>query len=232
MHQPTRHNAFNSIELVITLVILAMMATVLTPTLSSMRSQMRGLSSEANLILIAQASASYAQDNDDRIFSFTWRAGVPYINLATGKMKTSFSDTQAAARQVQNILHRATGRLNGPGKILIPSSRLVHRRYTHLVLADYLGGIVSSPIWADPADANLIRWQLEQPMTPQDYSDSGVPYANGLPASPGYVDDGSWASNAIRQLWPFASSYQAVPHAWQPDFGPQYDRTDPPSLLR
>jgi hypothetical protein len=131
-------------------------------------------------------------------------------------MKIAPSDTIAAAWQVQNILMRATGRITGPYAFIAAEQRLMHRRYSHLVLADYMGGNVSDPLWADPADTNLLNWQLN----PLDYRDnpSQVPYGDGIPDEPGYDEDSSWTLNGIRQLWPFASSYQVVPHAWQQDF--------------
>jgi len=233
MHtSPARRDGFNSIEIVILLVILTMMGTVFVPIISSTRSRMRAITSEANLAFIAQASAAYALDNNDRIYSFTWREGETHINLGNGNLVTMSDDPYAAARQAQNILYRATGRLTGKGKILVPMSRNTYRRYTHLVLADYLGGIVSDPVWADPADADLLRWQFEQPTNLEEYRNSGVPYANGIPDQVGYDADANWARNEIRQLWPFASSYQAVPHAWQPDYGPQYSPVeDTPHLF-
>jgi len=131
------------------------------------------------------------------------------------------SDLEAASRQVQNILQRATGRIGGPFGILNPNSRLMHRRYSHLVLADYLGGSVTDPMWVDPADANQLRWQLN-PLEYRDDDPNTIPYGNGEPDLAGYEVMGSWGLISIQMLWPFASSYQAVPHAWMQDFGFQY----------
>ena len=216
----THTNGFSLVELTAVIAVAASVVAVLGPGLGQMRSQMRGVTSEGNLSTIGQAGAMYAVDNDDRIFAFTWRAGEAYMNLGTGKMATSSSDVSAAARQVQNILHRATGRLNGKGKILSPSARMVHRRYSHLVLADYMGGNVSDPMWADPADANQLHWQLN----PLEYTgpENSFPYGMGMPAQAGYDTVPGWDGSPIVQLWPFASSYQIVPHAWQQDFGAQY----------
>ena len=219
-----RRSGFSLIELTITVAITATMTTILLPALTSMQSKMRGVSSEGNLSTIGQIGAMYAQDNDNRIFSFTWRGGEKYISLKNGKEKTALNDQIAAAWQTQNILQRATGRILGSGAILAPEFRLMHRRYSHLVLADYMGGNVSDPMWADPADANLLHWQLN-PLEYQEDNNS-FPYGNGLPQSAGYDSDANWTSRAIVELWAFASSYQTVPHAWQSDFGPQYAPID------
>tara|TARA_R110000737_G_scaffold2923_16_gene9905 strand:+ start:165432 stop:166511 length:1080 start_codon:yes stop_codon:yes gene_type:complete len=219
-----RRSGFSLIELTITIAITATMTTILLPALTAMQSKMRGVSSESNLSTIGQIGAMYAQDNEDRIFTFTWKAGVPFIQLKNGNQIVPSSDQEAAAYQVQNILQRATGRIIGPGSILAPKSRLMYRRYSHLVLADYMGGNVSDPMWADPADANLLHWQLN-PLEYQEDNNS-FPYGNGLPQSAGYDSDANWTSRAIVELWAFASSYQTVPHAWQSDFGPQYAPND------
>jgi len=213
---------FSFIELTAILVICTSVAAVLAPSMGHMRSQMRGVTSEGNLAMIGQIGAMYAADNDDRVFTFTWRGGEPYIDMSTGNERISEDDQEAASRQVLNILRRHTGRISGRGKILVPSTRLMHRRYSHLVLADYLGGNIVDPMWADPADANQLRWQVDQPSDLDGYRESGVPYADSLPDEPGYDMDGNWSQNQIRQLWPFASSYQVVPHAWNQDFGNQY----------
>jgi len=212
-----RRTGYSLIELTITIAITASMTAVILPALNSMRSNMRALTSEGNLSTIGQTAAMYAQDNDDRIYSFTWRAGIPYLDLSIGIYYSSQNDFDAAARQAQNILQRATGRIHGKGKILSPSVRTPYRRYTHLVLADYMGGNVNDPMWADPADDNLLKWQND----PINYLENGVPYANGLPDVFGY-DESAWTSNSIRQLWPFSSSYRAVPHSWQPDYDIQF----------
>ncbi len=227
---PRFPKGFSLIELAVILAISASVGAVLAPALSHTRSQARGMSSEGNLATIGQVGAMYGLDHDDRIFTFTWRAG-PYIDLSTGKEKLASTDQQAASRQVQNILFRATGRLSGRYKILGPVQRLMHRRYSHLVLADYLSGNVTDAMWADSSDANQLYWQQH----PLDYRDepSQVPYGEGVPDEPGYDSDTTWGLTEIRQLWPFASSYQVVPHAWQQDFGNQYTPIpDTPHLFR
>ena len=218
---PRFPKGFSLIELAAILALSASVGAVLAPTLSHTRSQARGMSSEGNLAMIGQIGAMYSLDNDDRIFSFTWRSGVGYIDLGTGNVRVYGSDQQAAAGQVKDILIRATGRISGESGIATPGQRLMHRRYSHLVLADYISGNVTDPMWADPADANQLRWQIDEPYNTEGYQESDVPYAFGFPPL-GYDNDVNWSDDTIKQLWPFASSYQVVPHAWQPDIGNQY----------
>ncbi len=222
---------FSLVELVAVIAVVASAGAVLGPSFGGVRSKARGLTSEGNLMMIGQASAMYGIDSDDRIPSFTWRAGDTYVDLGSGNTRTLFSDAEGASRQVQNILYRATGRLNGFGRILNPSSRLMYRRYTHLVLADYIGGNVSDAMWADPADEKLLGWQAN-PLGFFD-RDNDFPYGNGMPNQQGYDMSFSWTDISILQLWPFSSSYQVVPHAWQNDFGTQYvPISETPHLFR
>jgi len=220
-----RSSGFSLIELVSVLSISVSVGAVLTPALSHSRSQARGMSSEGNLATIGKIGAMYGLDNDDRIFTYTWQAGGIYINLKNGGTFQPSTDIEAAARQSTNILQRATGRLFGDSGILVPSQRIMHRQFSHLVLADYLGGNVSDPMWADPADANLLYWQAN----PLEYleDDNSFPYGNGIPDQAGFDIDANWGLRGIVQKWAFASSYQTVPHAWQQDYEiTQYAPTD------
>ena len=79
------------------------------------------------------------------------------------------------------------------------------------MLLDFLTDVQPEPIAASPFDRNLITWQ-ENPL---EYgSGSGIPYADGTPE--GY-DDNGWGETPFRQRWPFASTYQMVPAAWNTD---------------
>lgn len=208
-------NGFSLIELVAVITIAASVGAVLAPSMARMRGHMRGVSSVGNLSTIGQASAMYGIDHEDRIAAYSWRAGETYVNLGNGNSFTPSSDTVAAAYQLRDILYRATGRLQGSFRILTPTSRLVHRRYSHLVLADYMDN-VGERLWADPSDINQTIWQ-DFP-TFYDF----VPYGQGMPQQFGYDTDSSWTLSSIKQLWAFGSSYQTVPHAWMPDTTPSY----------
>jgi len=207
-------SGFSLVELVAVLAITASVGAVLAPATARMRSTMRGASSQVNLHTIGQASAMYAIDNENRIATFTWRGGESYIDLATGNPRTASHDAEAAAMQVRDILYRATGRLTGSRRILLPSSILVHRRYAHLVLADYTE-TVGQELWAHPDDYNQLLWQ----QFPLDFTI--VPHGQGF-IPPGYASVPGGSSSSVKQLWAFGSSYQTVPHAWMPDFAPTY----------
>jgi len=206
-----RKNAFTLIELLVVIAIIALLIGILLPALGQAQRSAKNVLSQSNLRSLNTGAANYASDNSDRIFSYTWRKGETYI-LPSGQKRTPNSDQNAAADQNQEILMRVTGRITGTKKIRNFSTRLPHRRYSHLVLLDFLTDVQPEPIAASPFDRNLIGWQ-ENPL--EYNSGSGVPYADD--PGPGYDDDANWPLAAVRQRWPFASTYQMVPAAWNTD---------------
>jgi len=191
----TRH-AFTILELLAVIVVCLLLIGILLPALGSSRDHGHGMQSvvaQANLRSLTTGSMNFAADHNDEIFSLT------------------------SADQASDILYRATG-----GRIPLTQAHqpILRLRYSHLVLLDYLTDRQPEPIAASPFDKNLINWQ-ENPVA---YLDKkyDFPYAQGLPTKPGYDMDPIWTDPAIIQLWPFASSYQVVPHAWLDDTNPQY----------
>ena len=207
---------FSLVELVSVVAMVAAVGAVLGPSVGGMRSQMRSVSSEGNLSAIGQVAGMYGADNQGAIFTFTWQPDVPYLNLRNGKMVSADNEMLAGAFQVRDILHRATGRLNGPDRIVPSIQRVMQRRYSHLVLADYMGGNVSSALWADPADGQQLDWQAN----PLGYLNdpSSVPYGEDYPSSgSGYDMSANWDHPGMRMLWSFGSSYSVVPAGYLPD---------------
>lgn len=213
-----RRGGFTLSEGVFLVVVLALLVAVALPMLGAATARMRGLSSQQKLMLIGQGGMMYAQDNAERLFSYTWRAGETYV-LPTGQVITPTSDQVAAAFQNQEILQRLTGRINGVFKIQNFTFRVPHRRFLHLVLLDYLDQPTDTDAYIDPSDGKQLAWTSR----PLEFGPgSGVPYANGMPGD-GYDSDIYWATLSVRQRWAFASSYQSVPSAWQPDHpAPRY----------
>lgn len=206
-----RKNAFTLIELLVVIAIIALLIGILLPALGQAQRSAKNVLSQSNLRSLNTGAANYASDNADLIFSYSWRGGEAYT-MPDGRIKTETDDQAAAARQNQEILQRVTGRIKGVTKIRNFAIRLPHRRFSHLVLLDFLTDVQPEPIAASPFDRNLIQWQ-ENPLEYD--SGSGVPYADGIPAD--HDDDGNWPSLEMRQRWAFASTYQMIPAAWNTD---------------
>ncbi len=208
-----RKNAFTLIELLVVIAIIALLIGILLPALGQAQRSAKNVLSQSNMRSLNTGAANYASDNKDRIFSYTWRAGETYV-LPSGQTRRPNSDQNAAADQNQEILMRVTGRIQGSTKIRNFAARLPHRRYSHLVLLDFLTDVQPEPSAASPFDRNLIEWQENE----LEYLEEGstFPYANGQPVGE-YDSDPNWTNLAVIQRWPFASTYQMVPAAWNTD---------------
>ena len=211
-----RKNAFTLIELLVVIAIIALLIGILLPALGQAKRSALNVVSISNMKSLNTVSANYAPDNSDRIYSYTWRGGVSYMIPGVPKAKTGTDDGDAAAFQNMDILIRATGRSAGDYRIIKFRGRLPHRRYSHLVLLDFLTDVQPEPIAASPFDRNLLDWQADQRAYKDDLAGSNLPYANGTPSND-YDTDPRWTDLAVLMRWPFASSYQTVPAAWNSD---------------
>ena len=210
----SRRRGFTLIETGATILVMSLLGVTVAPTLHKARSVSQGVGSASNLQTIGQNAAVYGFFNQERLFSYTWRAGETYL-MPDGKMRTEATDQDAASRQNTEILMRRTGRITGLTKILSFSGRIPHRRYSHLILMDFMNEPFETTNYIDPADANQLSWHAN----PLEYLEAGnsLPYGNGDPG-PGYDPDNNWQQSWMIQRWTFASSYQNVPSSWQPDY--------------
>ncbi|MFG0305158.1 MAG: prepilin-type N-terminal cleavage/methylation domain-containing protein [Phycisphaerales bacterium JB040] len=194
--------AFTLIELLVVIAIIALLIGILLPALGKARGTARNVVSQSNMRSLGGSSANRASDTDDTIFSF------------------SPNDTQADRQAIQ-ILSQLTGRpIAGGGggggeNALQPLTSITpRRRYQHFVLFEYLTSQLPEQIASSPFDRNLLEWQ-EDPLQAQQ---TIVPYAQGtVPA--GMDRSSNWPNDDVRQLWPYASTYQTVPAAWNPNGG-------------
>ncbi len=209
-----RKNAFTLIELLVVISIIALLIGILLPALGQAQRSAKNVISQANQRSLNTGAANYSADNKDAIFSYTWRARETYV-LPSGQIRNPTDDQSAAADQNQEILMRVTGRIKGRTKIQNYSARLPHRRYSHLVLLDFLTDVQPEPTAASPFDRNLINWQQD----PLEYLEDGnsLPYGNQGEDYSDYDDDPNWTSTPVKQRWPFAMTYQMVPAAWSGD---------------
>jgi len=209
-------SGFTLIETAAVIAVGTVAFTQLAPMANKARLSARGAGSASNLMQIGQAAGMYGVDNADRIPSYSWNGGAGSqtgrYTLPDGLMYTARSDIDGAGIQMTEILQRRTGRIDGDFKIDVNTNRLWHRRWSHLVLLDYMNSPFPDALFIDPADANQLAWSAN----PLDYAlGSTVPYANDVAA--GFDPDNGWSAESVRQRWAFASSYQTVPAAWQSD---------------
>jgi hypothetical protein len=208
---------FSLSECLVLVVVVGLIGAILVPMLGDVRKKNMGLTSAEKLMTIGQGGAMYGLDNADRLFSYTWRAGETYF-WPDGRAKIASTDQEAASNQNVEILQRRTGLITGILKIQNFSTRLPHRRYSHLVLGDYLNLAPNVEDFIDPSDGKQLAWSSR----PLDWrTDMSLPYSGGS-AAPGYDQDVNWSLNTQRQRWAYSSSYHVVPDAWQPDSSPRY----------
>lgn len=107
-----------------------------------------------NLQRMAEVTAAYGADNDDRFWTFSWKAGDRLSQYAD--LNDAATDLQAAANQAVDILRR---RFDESVPLLV--GWLPHMKTSTLVLADYLEESLPMEWAASPGDAFLLGWQAD-----------------------------------------------------------------------
>ncbi len=140
-----------------------------------------------NLKQFAWAGSAFTADNDERVWSFTWRAGQNPSKFED--LQVSANDLEAAENQAADILRRRVH----PDFPRIPNW-IPHIMTSHLVLADHLDLPEPLPWVISPADSTRLAWQQ--------WPDNPIPLPTEDPTSLG---------------WIYSSSYEFPPAFWTRD---------------
>ncbi len=185
MQRSFGRRAFTLIETGATIGTLAVLTGVLLPSLGNARRAAQLAADSNNLRQLHAAAQNYAADFQSAVPTYSWRAGVRNPGQ-TGAIVPGTDDVTAAAAQAGEILRR-----NGVN-FATPGSWIPHITYSQLVLLEYMGESLLSPLSVSPRDTAIIN-------------------ARAL------LTSGQPPTNSRLTAFPFQSSYQLPPAFYAAD---------------
>jgi prepilin-type N-terminal cleavage/methylation domain-containing protein len=195
---------FTLIELLVVIAIIALLISILLPSLAGARKTARTNKCMSNMNQFGKAMSTYSGSFKFFMSGFSWKAGRVYSNFPD--LGAQPADLYAHMNQAVDIARRmmsadASTYPAFPGA----SGRMVDRNYSHLPAID--GGFFSEklpePVVACPEDKTTLIWQQNYLTPLEGLAETGDPDVS----SPiGY-----------KKLAPFYSTYQFVPNSWAPE---------------
>ena len=201
---PRRGKGFTLIELLVVIAIIALLISILLPSLAGARKSARTAKCLSNMNQFGKAMSTYSGNFKFFMSGYSWKANRNYSQFPD--LGPQNSDVYAHMNQAVDIVRRlmSADAATYPG-FAGASGRMVDRNYSHLPALD--GGFFSNQLpeyaVACPEDKTTLIWQ-KNILTPlEGIQDTGDPDLN----SPiGY-----------KKLYPFYSTYQFVPNSWTPE---------------
>lgn len=225
-----RHRGgFTLVELAAVVAVACVLVSLGVGTLGYSRDQASVRSDISDLRQIAQASAMYAEGNQDRLFTFSWKPGeVPdtpnkELAIACGALNpfNSGDVSRAAVYQQLDLVSR-----NSDFEEIVPSLRIApvghtpFPLYNHLVLMHYMGESMPSEKFISAGDRARGYWL-----------DNTEKYLAD-PLSSKYLPPTSSTSFSQLWRWPFSSSYVTGPSHYSNDYGSLSNNPIPRTVAR
>jgi len=189
-----RLRAFTLIELLVVIAIIALLVSILMPSLAGARTTAKLALDSNNLKQFGIGMSNYATDFKDSIPTFSWRTG--RNPNTTGQPSIATNDNQAAKYQAQDIFCRRSGF----NPFVDQANWTPYVLYSHMVMLDYLGARLPEVIAISPADRLRLQWAEDPLKARLNLEAQGI----GSPAS--------WRI-------PFSSTYMLSTSMYTPDRG-------------
>lgn len=194
--------AFALTELAVLILLLASLLAILLVLAPRSRTNASQAESLANLRQIGAITGSYANDNADDMWGFSWRSGDASFPTQYNDLRNAAHGDQfaPAASQAVDIIRRRAHM----APLLMPqvNNWFANLFFSHLVLADYLALDLPLRFMISPGDRNFTLWSNDP---------------DGL-RSNAYMPQPDAIGNHDTWRFPYASSYQLPPAFYSPDF--------------
>jgi prepilin-type N-terminal cleavage/methylation domain-containing protein len=192
---------FTLIELLVVIAIIALLISILLPSLAGARKTARTNKCMSNMNQFGKAMSTYSGSFKFFMSGYSWDWHRNYSSF--GDLQNAGSSVQAHADQAVDIVRRIMGaNATTYGRI---TDRMMDRNYGHLPAID--GGFFSEklpePVVACPEDKSTLIWQKNYLTPLEGLQDTGDPDAS--------------SSTAYKMMSPFYSTYQFVPNSWSPE---------------